>query len=378
MAAPAKERQLSPRRAATGGDSPAGTQRVLRYPDLGATVYPYRVPRELAEELPTLYGSVLSTLDWFLAWDCRLPTGVCVLDDPRHVVLFRIEGATIEVLNKVFEMAPNDAARLCRALFRALPLTLRIHVDAMFPPYELGLSHRRLLNLDYLMLDLPGSVAAYDESLGKSARHWIRRGTNRLRHDHPDVSTEVVTTGQGAERLVRQVADWKVARFRQQHRAAYWETENDRIARTAALVARCGQAHVTTIDDRTAAIVLVCRAGDGVLFTEVGFDPAYERYQLGFLAVYWSIRVAVAEGARRGNLHVGTSDFKMRLGARRAPVVTLSVFRSTLWRPLYAGEAARLLWSRRATYLWGARFAARWAAKCVRRPSIHHRTHSMV
>jgi hypothetical protein len=351
---------------------------VLRYPDLGATVYPYRVPRELAEELPALYGSVLSTLDWFLAWDRRPPTGACVLDDPRHVVLFCVKGATIEVLNKVFEMAPSDAARLCRALFRALPLALRISLDVMFPPYELGLSHRRLLNLDYLMLDLPDNVMAYDESLSRGTRHWVRRGTNRLRRDHPGMSTEVVMTRQGAEHLVRQVADWKVARFRQRERAAYWETEDDRVARTAALVARCGQAHVTTIDGQMAAIVLVCRAGDGVFFTEVGFDAAYERYQLGFLAVYWSVRDAVAQGARRGNLHVGTPGFKMRLGARRVPVVTLSVFRSPIWRPVFAGEAARLLWSRRATYVWVARFAARWAAKSVRRRSIGRRTHSMV
>ncbi len=374
MATAATGPQASPGHAAAGGDLRGGTQRVLRYADLGATVYPYRVPRELAEELPARYGSVPSTLDWFLAWDRRPPTGACVLDGPRHVVLFRIEGATIEVLNKVFEMAPSDAERLCRALFRALPLALRIHVDVMFPPYELGLAHRRLLNLDYLMLDLPDSVAAYDESLSRGARHWVRRGTNRLRRDHPSVSTEVVATGQGAERLVRQVADWKIARFRQRHRAASWETEDDRVARTAALVARCGHAQVTTIGGRVAAIVLVCRAGDGVLFTEVGFDPAYERYQLGFLAVYWAIREAVAQGARRGNLHVDTADFKVRLGARRVPVVTLSVFRSALWRPLYAGEAARLLWSRRATYVWGARFVARLLLKRVRKASIDRRT----
>ena len=356
------------------GEGKRGTRRVLRYPDLRATVYPYRVPPGLAAELPGLYDSAFATLDWFLAWDRRLPTGACVLDDPRHVVFFCVDGATIEVLNKVFEMAPADAARLCRALFRALSPALRVHLEVMFPPYELELPHRRLLNHDYLMIDLPDTVSAYDASLGKSTRHTIHKHANRLRRECPDLRTEVVVPGPRAEQLVKQIADWKIARFSRLGRTTYWETEPGRAARTAALVARCGYAHVTSIAGRPAAIVLACRAGDGVFFSELAFDPAYERYGLGLLAYYWAICDAVARGTRRGNLHLGTSGYKVRLGARRVPVFTLSVFRSRLARACYAGEAARLLWSRRAVYLWGARYTGRWAARQARQRFANRRT----
>lgn len=357
--------RLLPGDTATESDRPRGTRRVLRYPDLAATVYPYFVPPGLADELPDLYGTVFTTLDWFLTWDGRLPTGACVLDDPRHVVLFYRDGATIEVLNKVFEMAPADAARLCRALFRALPLALRVHLDVMFPPYELGLPRRRLLNHDYLMLDMPESAEAYDASLSKSTRRKIRQGTKRLHRDFSELSTDVVVPGQDASPLVRQLAAWKIENFGRHGRTTYWETENGRVERTAGLVARCGEARVTSIAGRAVALALVCRAGGGVLVLEVGFDPAYRYYDLGFLAFYWALRDAVASGARSVNLHIGTPDFKERLGARRVPVTTVSVFRSPLVRPLYAAEGARLLWDRRGVYLWGVRFLARWLARRV-------------
>ena len=112
---------------------------MLRYPDLGATVYPYCVPPGLADELPDLYGSVFATWDAFLVWDGRLPTGACVLDEPRHVVLFRGADHTVEVLDHGCAIAPADVARLCRALFRALPLVLRVHVEITFAPWELRL-----------------------------------------------------------------------------------------------------------------------------------------------------------------------------------------------------------------------------------------------
>lgn len=335
---------------------PRGTRRVLRYADLGATVYPYCVPQGLAEELPGLYGSVFATLDWFLAWDRLLPTGACVLDDPHHVILFCVEGATIEVLNKVFEIAPDDAARLCRALFRALPLALRIHLEVMFPPYMLGLSNRRLRTGDHMMIELPDSVAAYNASLGKSTRRTIRGYSNRLHRDFPDLSTEVVAPGRRAAQLVQQVVDWKIERFGREGRTTYWEIETDRAARAAHLALRCLEAHVTSIAGREVAVHLVCPVGDRVCALEGAFDPAYESYRLGFLSMYWVVCDAVARGARRLDAHVGTPNPKMLLGARRVPASTLSVFRSRLVRPLYLNEAATLTWHRRRTYYWGARY----------------------
>ncbi len=37
----------------------------LDFPDLGAQVYPHHVPDGLGEELPGLYNTLLSTMDWF-------------------------------------------------------------------------------------------------------------------------------------------------------------------------------------------------------------------------------------------------------------------------------------------------------------------------
>jgi hypothetical protein len=328
---------------ATSPATPApDARRVLRYPDLKATVYPCRVPPGLADELPGLYGNVFATLDWFLAFDRRVPTGACVLDDPRHVVLFWVNGGTIEVLNKVFDIAPADAARLCRALFRALPLARRIRIETTFPAAALALPCRSLSRADHLVIDLPGDVAAYLASLGKSTRRTIRGYSNRLKRDVPDLRHEVIEPGSAAGELVEQLIAWKTERFARHGRTTYWESDAGRAARFTALAARCCEVHVTSTGGRRVAIHLLCRTGDGVVAFEGAFDPAYERYRLGFLSMYWVVADAIERGARSLNGLTGTPEVKALLGARPRPAYRMSVFRSPLVRLLYAGEAARL------------------------------------
>jgi hypothetical protein len=347
----------------------SGTRRVLRYPDLGATIHPYRVPPGLADELPDLYGSVFATLDWFLALDRRVPTGACVLDDPRHVVLFWVRGGTIEVLNKVFDIAPGDVERLCRALFRALPLARRIRIETMFPPAALGLSCRSLLRADHLIIELPDDVPTYVASLGKSTRRTIRGYSNRIRRDLPDLRTDVIRPGDAAGELVGQLIAWKIERFARHGRTTYWESEAGRAERYVALAARCCEAHVSSTGGQRVAIHLVCRTGDSVVALEGAFDPDYERYRLGFLSMYWVVADAIERGARSLNAFTGTADVKTLLGARPVPAYRLSVFRSPIVRPLYAGEAARLTWRRRGAYYWRVRHAVAALVRRTRRPA---------
>src|SRR5664280_2211620 len=90
----------------------------IEYPDLGAKVFPSHVPEGVLAELPTLYSSLLSTEAWFELQDKVQATGACVLERPRHVLLFHRDGDTLEILNKEFEIcllytspSPRDRTR---------------------------------------------------------------------------------------------------------------------------------------------------------------------------------------------------------------------------------------------------------------------------
>jgi hypothetical protein len=327
---------------ASGEPKPSPTLSTLRFSDLAATVHLDHVPEELAAELPGLYSSLYSTLDWLLTQGGRPPSGACVLEEPRHVILFHHHGDTVDVLNRRFACAPEDADRICRALFRAFPYAHRIHLDVMFPPDQLAFPRRILERLGHMVIELPPTVDEYDRSFGKRTRRRLRAFDERLRREFPDLRRETITPGERSQELVDRLVAWKIRRFREQDRLTYWETNAALTRNTVALLRRCGQCRITSIGGKEAVIFICFRVGDTVFPLEKAHDPAYEDYHLGLLSDYEVVCDAIRSGARRVDLLDGTVEPKKRLGARPVVSTRLSVFRSELSRLRSLDESWRI------------------------------------
>ena len=321
---------------------PLASPTCLRFADLGAAVYLGDVPEGLADELPALYGSLSSTLDWFLAYERKQPEGACLLEDPRHVIMFRRQGGTVDVLNNAFACGPEEANRICRAIFRALPGVHRIHLGVMFPPRELGFPRRVVGRLDHMVIDLPGSVDEYYHSLGKATRKNVRSHQNRLSRAFPEVKVEVVKPGQRSRELVDRLIGWKIQRFRARGRITYWETNPTLAERVSDLLRRSGEARITYISGREAAIDICFRVGETAYIYESANDPQYDEFSLGFLTFYWFVCSAVESGATRVNAMEGTHGSKAPLGAKPVRTTSLSVFRSQSSRLRSLDEVLRL------------------------------------
>jgi hypothetical protein len=310
--------------------APLTPLRSVQYPDLGATVHLGSVPDGLADELPALYESLFSTLDWFLLQEHRVPNGACVLEEPRHVVLFWRKGVTAHILNKAFHCEPADANRIRAALFRAMPGVRCLRLDVMFPPEALTFPFLVRGFADCMVIDLPESVDAYYHSLSKNTRKNVRRRQNQLARDFPGLSTEMVSPGERSQELVDRLVGWKVERFRRKGLLAHWELDPASRRRAGALLRSCGQALVTSVDGEEVGIQLTFRVGDTAYAFQNGIDPRFEAYSLGFLTFYRLVCHAIETGAKRVNALDTYESSKRPLGAHPVRTSSLSVFRSRL------------------------------------------------
>jgi hypothetical protein len=334
---------------------------VIACPDLGAFVHLGSVPEGVLDELPDLYGSLFSTETWFRIVDQTEPSGACILQDPRHVLLFRAAKDTVDVLNKAFPMAPADAGRACAALFRALPRARRIHLEVLFPPAQLTLPKRALYWADDLVVDLPATVAEYTASLGKSTRKNLRNFENRLRRQCPDVTTETFVVGDRSEAVMALFLRWHLARLGGRGIVSGYESRAEQPAQVAALIGELGRAQVTTIEGSPAAIEFVFHVGREATLYAGSFDERFADLHLGFLSTYWAICQAIREGALRCHLLWSTDYYKSLLGAKPVRATRLSVFCTQLAR-VYSlregAETARRRITRSGPY-WRARHVAR-------------------
>jgi CelD/BcsL family acetyltransferase involved in cellulose biosynthesis len=350
---------------------PATGDAKLEFADLAVTIYQGSIPEGLADDLERLYGSLFSTIDWFETHDDARPDGACVLERPSHVLMFRRDGDTVEVLNKTFEIAPRDAWRACAALFRAFPGARRIHVEVMCPPQELRVPMRVLYTTDHMIIDLPGSTDEYYQSLGRSTRRNLRSARNRLRREHPDAETRVLRPGEGAVELLDEFLRWKRDRFRDKGRTTYWDDDPRLEKRFLELLRRRGEAHVLEIAGRRAAINFVFPVGDTICAQESSFDPGYTRLDLGLLSQYETVLNAIEQGARRMNLLWGSEAHKQHFGAVAHRATALSVFRSQAARLWSLDEAMdvgrRRLRKASEAYYWKSRRASRDKVERLRR-----------
>jgi CelD/BcsL family acetyltransferase involved in cellulose biosynthesis len=336
----------------------------ISYPDLAATVSDGVVPEDLVAELPSLYDSLFSTPGWFRLLDDVAADGALVLADPRHILLFRHESAdTIDILNRFFEISPDDLRRACLALFRAFPQARRIHVEVLFATPQLRLPKLALSTAEHMVIELPSTVEDYEASLGKRTRNNLRNFQNRLHRDFPDFSTGFVAPHTDMRDLFAQFLAWKTSRFQSRGVLTYWEANPELAERFLARLHDGGEAQVTTLAGRPAAVKFVFRVGQTVHALQSAFDPAYAPYRLGFVTSYLLACDSVNRGAKRVNLLWGTTEYKTLLGARPVSASIISVFRSQPARLRYAGEAAgvaRREFSSTATqYYWRGRHAVR-------------------
>ncbi len=310
----------------------------FRFTDLGATVHCGPVADELFDELPGLYSNALTTRGWFEAFDRIVPIGACVLDDPRHVLLFVMRGDAVEIINKAIAIAPREAWRVCNALFRALPGARRIEIEVLFSPEELYVPFRTLVSEEAYVIELPATVEEYTASLGSRTRKNLRNYKNRLERTYLDARTEVVAPSpQEAEELIARFVAWSTARMRARGVVSSFERDSARCERVLdAFIACDTEACITTIEERLAAVEFIFYAGDEAMIFAGCFDEQYADVHLGFLSTYRAVCHAIRRGARTCNLLWATSEYKLRLGARPLMMNRISVLRcpsARFWPP---------------------------------------------
>ena len=174
---------------------------VIRYGDLGASVYPSGVPARVADELVTQYRTFRATIDCFLLWDGVQPTGVCILEEPHHLLVFHAwRSDTLEILNKGIEIEPAAVSHACRALFRALPAVREYRVEVPFQARELDLPTIVGGETEYMIAELPATFDEYLSSLGTSTRRNLRLYENRLSRAFPGFTSDTLVRGMPSRR----------------------------------------------------------------------------------------------------------------------------------------------------------------------------------
>jgi hypothetical protein len=289
------------------------------------------IPEYIADEIDLEYGALFaSVLQLRLSEKLAGPVwSYIVLNSggASTVLLFRIDGVVVKVLNEQMRMAAAAVVLFVARIFERFPGASRIeffgiHTDRL----ALGYPCQRFFCAEDLVIPFFDTPDAFARHIGKSTRKNIRRHSTALALRHPCSRYEVLEGAAIDEQLVGRVISLNRARMARKHKASAYHDEDAQ--RLALLASSTGFAGVVTIAGKPIAISISCRVGDSYYMLMSGHEPAYDEFSLGLLCRYWSVMECIRRGASEVNLMGGRLDYKYWLLGQSRRYDRLEVYRS--------------------------------------------------
>jgi hypothetical protein len=316
--------------AGTGAPGAAANRRIE--PD-GVTVacYQNHIPPFIEAEMERLYQNLFSSMLQFRVYgalDGAVNSYVVWKDrEVISVFLFVRESGRVQVLNEVIRIGQDDVERFANYLFSAFPDIEVISFRAVRLEIErLSYPSQRFNYSEDIVLELPPSVEAYHNSLGKNTRRNIKRYTERLMRTFPSFSFTLSEGEEVDRRDVREIVRMNHARMAGKHKVSMIDDqETDRII---TLVQEKGMVGVARIDGRVVAGTICYRFGENFFLSVIAHDPQYDHYWLGILCCYQTIRACIARGGKEFHFLWGKYEYKFTLLATPRDLDNLDVYRS--------------------------------------------------
>lgn len=340
--------------------------RSLHLAGLGATLHFDCSPEDFTAELGTRYGSYFSTTEYIALYTAPGNYNACILDEPRHVILFSVHGHTADVLNRLVDIEPEALGRAAAAVFSAQRSIHRVRTEIKYPAERLRGSWRVTSSSEDMVVDLPADADAYHGQIGNTTRKHLRQYSNKLHREHPSFELRRLEKTDISLDLVRQTVQWTNERVRAKGDVSVYQADPSKIIPVWELLQHYGLALCGYIDGELVAAQLILCVGDDTWIHTVGFDSRYERVHLGLLMTYFSVLASIERGCRRTHMLFGTPIYKQRLGAKPVTANVVSLFRSPLHKVLYSKESWDILVRDRKEIYWAARGRLRQAVERVR------------
>jgi hypothetical protein len=307
-------------------------------------IYENEIPDFVERDLERLYESVYCTMARFRIYGEAHGASTYVARSGTAatcVILFRLEGRVVKVVNQQIALSAADLRRFSQAVFARYPQAQRISfyaIDtqlAQFPyPFQ------QFEALEENVLALPSTADDYRAMLSANLGKRLQSAERKLKRDFPQFKFEVLAGTQVSEAMLRKIVGLAGARMAAKQQDAYIREAD--IASILRVIHAYGYAGVFTVDGEVRAGNVFYGVGRRYFMHIIAHDPDYDKYMLGHLVQYLAACHCITLGGRECCLMGGGRENKARFGAHPTFLCSVDIYRS---------RTQRLLSMRR---VWGA------------------------
>lgn len=312
------------------------------------------VPVFVEQMLESLYENIYCSVARFAIYDCLedVCTYLSLLSGkPDCVLLFRIAGPTVIVINQQISLETEQIKRFCTTVFERYPSVAHVRFHALrasIAGRQLALIYQEVPIVEENIVVLPESTAQYLKAMPAQSRGRILKSIRKAKSDNASYEFEVLERSQIAVEHVDAIA--RLAAQRMLNKGSEPYLDEREVQAMARLAQTHGSLGLIRIEGRLVAGTLSYRVGTRWFSRVIAHDPALNRYGLGNQLQLQVILNAIDRGAREFWMMGGGSTDKARFLAQRTMLNSISVYRSRsavlgAWRSYAANDLRRGIFS---------------------------------
>lgn len=289
------------------------------------------IPDFAAAELERLYSSIFSSLALFAVYEAGFDkTRAYVVREDGEIttlLLFRIEGRRVKVLNEVMRLESHEIQRFARNIFARYPNVGTISFHAIHADLQrMSFPYQAHNCLEDMVLDLPATEQEYLSHLGKNTRRNLKRYGERLQRTFPSFEFATFERDKIDQQDIRDIVQLNQARMACKHKKSIIDdAETERII---SLTRSHGVIGVARIDGVICAGAISYQVGDHYYLSVLAHAPEYDDYWIGILCCYQTIQECIRRGGKVFHFLWGRYDYKSILLAQRRDLNHVEIYRS--------------------------------------------------
>ena len=305
--------------------------------------YEDEIPDYLALELNRLYENIFSSASKFhidgrtlnAKTYVRRKAGIVVT-----VLVFQQNENKVEVINECISLDGNDIELFSKAVFSKYRTVSVIKFNAIKATIKkLMFPYQCFTCLEDIVLKLPDSPEIYLSSLGKSTRQNISHYSKLVQRKFPSFEFKICAAQDLTDVLIHEIIQLSCARIIGKKKVSLHNEENTR--KLINLVRKHGFVGVATIEGNVCAGAICSKLGANYFLHVLAHDPNYDRFSLGMLCCYLTIRESIISGGKTFHFLWGRLDYKYRLLGVQFDLQRVVVYRSYLESILNGAYAIR-------------------------------------
>jgi hypothetical protein len=312
------------------------------------TFYDNAIPDFVERELERLYESVYCTIARFGIYgeaDGASTYVARVKGAVVCVILFRIEGSVVRVINQQVKLSGDDLRGFADAVFARYSAARRIAFYAI----DAGIERFHLPSLRYQALEenilaLPRTRDEYTASLNQNLHKRLQSGERKLKRDFPDHGFRILRGREVNEETLRQVLAMAGARMASKQQDSYIREED--VGKILRLIHAYGYVGALTINGVIRGGNVFYGVGGRYFMHVIAHDPEYDKYMLGHMVQYLSACYCIDMGGRECCLMGGGRENKGRFRAYPKYLDSVDIYRSRLRFLLDARRVLSGTWRR--------------------------------